>query len=454
MHRFEINARKAGFVLATAMAAALVAGCSGQGHVASTGAPVGAASLAANPEKSVELAERRVERMPRDAQARAALAQTYLGAGRFQSAATTFADAQELGGNSATLALGTALADIGAGRQDEALAVLSKWGNRMPVGDYGLALALAGRPDDAVTVLTDAIRGGQGTARMRQNLAYAYALAGNWSAARVVAAQDVPADQLDARLGEWARESQPQFYQSRIAALLGAPVRVDPGQPAALALNAAASDVQMADNASVSNAQQHEIPGPAFAKVDTNSGELPPVSALQSPAPPMPDAAPDAPEPTPPPRAANFQTAAMETRLRAPAPARREPVNGQRRAAPQVAQHIRQSVAATQGKASDHLVQLGSFRTMEGAKRSWAVFIARNPALKGHTMRISEAMVNGRRFYRVAAEGFGAGSAQSMCSLVKGRGAGCFVYAKGKPLPGAVSQASHPQFAANDVRDP
>ena len=44
---------------------------------------------------------------------------------------------------------------------------------------------------------------------VRQNLAYAYALAGNWRAARVMAAEDVPADQLDARLAQWAASAAP-----------------------------------------------------------------------------------------------------------------------------------------------------------------------------------------------------------------------------------------------------
>ena len=58
--------------------------------------------------------------------------------------------------------------------------------------DAGLALALAGDPQSAVAVLEPAARAVGADARTRQNLALAYAFAGDWDQARTVAAQDVP----------------------------------------------------------------------------------------------------------------------------------------------------------------------------------------------------------------------------------------------------------------------
>jgi cell division protein FtsN len=85
-----------------------------------------------------------------------------------------------------------------------------------------------------------------------------------------------------------------------------------------------------------------------------------------------------------------------------------------------------------------HLVQLGSFRTMDGAKRAWGIFQSRNPALRGHDLRITEAKVNGQTYYRVAAGGFDQRAAQSVCASVRQAGNPCLAYAQQRPLPGGV----------------
>ena len=79
-----------------------------------------------------------------------------------------------------------------AGRND-ALAFLDFARATLDPADYGLALALAGRPADAIPVLQHAAGSPRADARVRQNLALAYALAGDWVNARVVASQDVSA---------------------------------------------------------------------------------------------------------------------------------------------------------------------------------------------------------------------------------------------------------------------
>lgn len=434
MQRFPNPTRIAGLALCSAAVIALLPGCAGQTTLAgSTGAPAVRAVIEGNGDAAVAKAEQRVARVPQSASARAELAQAYLAAGRFDSAATTFEDVAALGGDNARVGLGMALAYIGAGRHDEAFAVLGRWRGEMPASDFGLAVALAGQPAMGVAVLSEAVRGGNGNAKTRQNLAYAYALAGLWSQARLIASQDVPADQIDARLAEWAAKARPEASRERVAGLIGAPLREDSGQPVALALGGRDNAAQMA---------VAEAPAPAR--------ELPPVQFGQSfekvadPAGAVPAAEPVVQE--------SFALAAEE-----PAPLTSnkfvsKPVIQQvaksestfeatfdRMSTARTAPAAKPKPAAKSRAASrTHLVQLGSFTTRAAAERAWAIFVQRDPALKNHTVRITEAEVNGRRYYRVAAQGFDRVSAASVCASAKRRGDGCLAYSEQRPLPGTV----------------
>jgi Flp pilus assembly protein TadD len=407
MQPLNFRARSAALAICTAMAATLLVSCAGQAPFARAGA---SAAPVEPGDKDLARAEQRVTRSPRDASARAALAQTYLSAGRFDSAATTFEDAIALGDQSPRTGLGAVLAYVGAGRGAEAMAVLQRFQNKLPASDYGLAVALAGRPATGVDILTGVVRGGDNTPKARQNLAYAYALDGRWREARLIASQDVPADQLDARLGEWARAARPDQSQARIAGLIGAPLRADPGQPAMLALNAPAAGPRMA---------MAEAPASASPEA-----ELPPVQTGETfwGANQPEEIQPVSPAPAPMPAA----------RVAAPVRvATARPVRPVAAAKPQVAP-AKALISAT------HLVQLGSFRTMDGAKRAWGIFQSRNPALRGRDLRITEAKVNGQTYYRVAAGGFDQRAAQSVCASVRQAGNPCLAYAQQRPLPGGV----------------
>src|SRR4029079_9571125 len=120
------------------------------------------------------------------------------------SAATSFDDAMQLGDTSPRTALSLALAQIGEGKGNDGAALINKHADNLPAADAGLALALAGRPDRGIFVMSNAIRSGENTPKMRQTLAYAYALAGKWREARVMAEQDIPADKVGDRIAEWA----------------------------------------------------------------------------------------------------------------------------------------------------------------------------------------------------------------------------------------------------------
>ena len=130
-----------------------------------------------------------------------------------------------------------ALVEIALGKNNEAVAFLHAGRIVLDPADYGLAMALAGRTDDALAVLKAAARAKGADARVRQNLALAFALSGDWRNARTVAAQDVPANQLDARIHQWMQLAKPGKASDQVAALVGVtPALRDQGQPVRLAL--------------------------------------------------------------------------------------------------------------------------------------------------------------------------------------------------------------------------
>ena len=424
------HARKAGFAACSAMALAVLAAGASQGVLASSDKPVDAVVRDdARAGKDLARMEARVAKSPRSASARVELARAYLAVGRFDSAAATFEDAVTLGDKNPSTGLAQALAYIGSGRNAQALMVLDRWHDRIPAADLGLAVALAGQPAQGVALLSDVVRGGDASPKARQNLAYAYALDGRWGEARVIAAQDLSADQIDVRMNEWASRTGTEQYQHRVAALLGVPVIADPGQPTALALSAPDTSVQMAQ------AEVAPAPEPVLAAEPVPAA---PVMA-RAPAAELPALAAAEPGPVPTWQFAELPKPA-ETKVQMVSHPQVQPTpmaRPQTASAPRPLGQERMAAAFAPSR-STHLVQLGSFSSKDGAKRAWSIFVARHPALKNHGMRITEAKVNGRIFFRVAAEGFERGSAQSLCASVRQRGGGCLAYASARPLPGVM----------------
>ena len=396
-------------------------------------------------EKAIQHAEAAVLADPRNPAFRALLGAAYLEDGRFQSAATSFGDALDLGDTNPRTVLSFALAKIASGEQRAAVAVLDEYAGSLDPADLGLALALAGQPERGVHVLVNAVRSSEeATPKLRQNLAYTYALAGNWPAAQVMAAEDVPADQLDARLAQWAAMSAPEMAQTRIASLLDVTPRADGGQPQHLALaNFPEQSVMVAEAA-------------AQGDDDVALAAAEPVRVAD----PAPSATFSAAFATPEPAVATVQPAAQGVRyvsnpvvqqLPASASARRTAAAPAAPAAPRVAQAAPQrrmaatAAAATAAAPADkgpatHLVQLGSYNSKIEASRGWAALQAKFPQLKDRQPVITEAVVNGRTFWRVAANGFTSQSAKSLCGTVKSAGRGCFAYAASTPPAGAVKR--------------
>ena len=56
-------------------------------------------------------------------------------------------------------------------------------------------------------------------------------------------------------------------------------------------------------------------------------------------------------------------------------------------------------------------------------------------------MRITQADVKGKHFWRVAAAGLDGRGASGLCSAVKNRGGVCFAYAASRQMPGRVASA-------------
>ncbi len=424
------------FAAASAMAAFVLTGCAAGAKLSRAEASPGDVKKAKRTnERAVVSAERDVERSPQNASLRAGLGLAYLGAGRFESATTAFDDAMKLGDNSPRTALSLALAKIGSGHGREAVAVLDDWRDGIPASDLGLALALAGESSRGVAILADSLRGGDNTAKLRQNLAYAYALDGRWREARTMMEQDVPADQIDARMSEWALRAKPGDYQARVAGLLGAPVRSDPGLPEHLAMANSATIEQLAAEATA-------VQPKAAARPVSANGELPAVGEASAAtavametnyALPAPVVAEPASAATPVVQdnfASAFSAPVVAPQYAAPAPRKVTP-----RRTVRVVLPAAKPVVVRNGT---HLVQLGSYSSPQGARRGWGALTARNPRLRDFRMVITPAVVNGRNYWRVAAAGFNANAASGMCSSVKIRGGVCFAYAANRVPAGAL----------------
>ena len=140
---------------------------------------------------AVTFAEQAVAATPNDAEFRALLGNAYFAAGRFASAEAAYKDSLSLNGGQAQVVLKLALVTIAQGKSSEALALLDSARNSLDPSDYGLALALAGQPSLAANVLEQAARAPGADSRVRQNLALAYGLQGEWTAAKTVAGQDM-----------------------------------------------------------------------------------------------------------------------------------------------------------------------------------------------------------------------------------------------------------------------
>jgi D-alanyl-D-alanine carboxypeptidase len=411
--------------------------------------------------KAVALAERAVENSPNDAGFRALLGNIYFASGRFASAEAAYKDSLTLISGQPEQILKLALVQIAQGRSSEALGLLAAAHGMLDPANHGLALALAGRPADAVAILDEVARAPGADARVRQNLALAHGLAGDWTTARTVAAQDVPPDQLDTRIQQWMAMATPARPSDQVAALTGVTPAADPGQPQRLALNRAPQQQQ----AQQQQAREEQPPmlaqpqPPAQQQLQVAEVPFAPPAALPEPPPQLAEPVPiapvvEAPAPVvaeaaaalmqpveqPEPRTpAVIEAAAVASDQPAPAEAVAGPVPDlptSFEATVQPASYVAisdtvrraaESARKARGQ-SKSVVQLGAYSSPQRVSVAWARLSKKYPALRDYTpMRARFDGPNGT-VWRLSIKGFASQTeAVNRCKLLQSRGGNCFV---------------------------
>lgn len=369
-------------------------------------------------------AEAAVADQPQVAQYRMLLGQSYLKSGRFASARDAFSDALTLDERDGRAALHFALAQIATGDWAGARKTVDAHADTIGIADRGLAIALAGDPAAAVELLAPAARTPEADAKLRQNLALSLALAGRWAEARTIVAMDVPADQVDRRIVEWAAFARPKSASDQVASLLGVTPAADSGLPAALALNGAA-----------------RAGTPAVAAADPIDAYMPGKPAE------APAVAQAAPEPMPVPaataEAAPAEVATVSGRPKIVFAERHEVVQPlpagyfEARVARPVtvarAARVRLPVAAPRAlhqlATGNFVVQLGAYENAGVARDAWKRAGRSFAGFSGRTPQGGSVTTKGGTFYRLSVGGFARGDAVSMCSAYRARGGKCFVRA-------------------------
>ena len=377
---------------------------------------------------AVDLAEKAAEQNPQDINVRVLLGNAYFGAGRFASAEAAYGDALSLAPAQPQVILKRSLVQIALGKNDEAIANLQAAQGHIDPADFGLALALAGRADEAVQVLDVAARAQGADSRVRQNLALSHALVGDWIAARTVASQDLSADLVDARIKQWMALAKPAHSYDQVAMLVGVtPAAGDPGQPVRLALNKSnATQAVAAMETPQAPVQLAQAPVADGASAPAFAAEVAPVAP--APAPAVAEAAP-APAP-----AAQEQQQAIATAaaISPEAPAAFAMMASNFAPKPERAK-MKKASAPTRSEAhatgkSKAVVQLGAYSSEERVSLAWAQLSKKYPALRNYSPMI--ARFDGPRgtVWRLSVRGFdNQQEAINRCSTLRGKGGKCFV---------------------------
>lgn len=410
---------------------------------------------------AVNFAERAVEKNPGDAGFRALLGNVYFASGRFASAESAYKDALTIYSNQPQVILKLALAETALGKKDEAVAFLKAGRSVLNPSDYGLALALAGRPSEAIGVLDNAARQPGADATVRQNLALAHALAGDWTEARTIAQQDVPAKDLDARISQWMQLASPKTPSAQVAALVGVtPAPLDQGEPVRLALRN--TDTMMAATTPApmpKAARRVEATAVAAAAPQPKVAVVAPQPKVASVAPQpvvqpklveavaaAPQAAPvvipavalpvkPAPKPViaeaalPTPVALIAAAASEASIIATHKLASAVEVLMPKKHVAQVHPSRRPLLAAVRAASrSGEVVQLGSYRSPQYVSAAWSELTKRHPALRSYLPLRARFVSPKGTFWRLSIQGFSTEhEALARCRLLKSHGGSCFV---------------------------
>lgn len=356
--------------------------------------------------QAVPFAETAVVMQPRDAGYRALLAQSYLKAGRFASAEAAYGDVLTLTPDDSRAALNLALAQIAGGHWEAARKTLDAHEARIDPTDLGLALALAGSPARGVDVLIAATRSPTASAKTRQNLALAFALAGRWQEARNMAGLDLAPADADQRIMQWAAFAKPNHAADQVAALLGVMPVADPGQPVALALNAS---VPVAVARSDAGVAVMAAPEPKTETV---------AIAAASPAPVVETAAQ--------PAVAKITFAPHREFVQALPAVAFTPANIGK--AP-IAEAARRPVVPRVREKGDWYVQIGAYDSADVARDAWVRARQRFAGFSGTAPAGMTFKTASREYYRLSVGGFSRADADATCRAYRAKGGTCFVRA-------------------------
>jgi Flp pilus assembly protein TadD len=388
-------------------------------------------------DKALANAELAVSMKPESAEYRALLGQAYLRTGRLQSAETAFHDSLTLQGGRGRVALNLALTQIANGKPSDGMATLDANRDAVSPSDYGLAIALAGDVSRGVSVLEAASRGPDADAKARQNLALAYAMAGQWANARVMAAQDLSLDLVDARMTQWASFVRPRAAWDQVASLMKITPTEDSGMPGQLALNVAPAPQAVA---AIAAPEPVTAPPQQFA-------EAQPVYETPVAAAPVVEPEPSVPAFVPLPKPHPVHAAApliksnhapiKQAVVVAPkvAPSKIKPVKvatvkvgaGKVVAVKPLAKPI--IAASVQGASlGGFVVQLGAFSNEGSAQAAWNGVLKKTAEIGNFSASSARVKVKGASLYRLSVSGFVTKEAAGqVCVAIKSAGGACFV---------------------------
>jgi Flp pilus assembly protein TadD len=433
---------RSGSAASVVVLASMIAGCAAPqaqtGAASSFGGKVGDVGLATRAQialnsnkvpEAIQLAEQAVAKAPTDAGFRALLGNAYYAGGRFHSAESAFKDSLSLYPNQAQVMLKLALVQVALGKKGDAIATLNVARPALGESNYGLALALAGNTAEAIRVLEPAARGDNADATVRQNLALVYAFAGNWDNARAIAAQDIPASQLDTRIHQWMALASPKTPAEQVAALTGVtPAAVDAGQPVRLALNH--TDTQFAE-ATVpvvvpKAAEPTPAPAPVAVAAAPAATQVPVVVASVPPAATKVTVVVASVPPAPPPVRATLATLAATAVSEAKAVfAAVVPHSAVSAAKPKP--RVTLAAAPRRGN-SPAVVQLGAYGSPDRVLAAWNGTARKYGALKAYMPMSAKFASPKGVFYRLSVRGFASDAeARNLCVALKRKGGSCFV---------------------------
>ncbi|MDB5697377.1 MAG: hypothetical protein JWN69_181, partial [Alphaproteobacteria bacterium] len=402
---------------------------------------------------AIEAMEKAVLYSPLDAGFRMGLAELYMKSGRFVSAEATFRDVLALNPANGRAAMALALAQVAQGKSYAAQAQLAKAERLVAPADVGLGYALAGNPQRAIEILEPAARAPDADSRLRQNLALAYAFAGDWKKARVIAAQDVSPAQIEGRMAQWAALADPSAPGKRIASLLGVTPVNDKGQPTRLALSPvpdweaalvqAGAPAPLAPPAPV--AEPAMVAAPVAPVVQSAAVETPvaPTPIIPS----LPEAsAPEASAPEAIIEQAVVTTEEERSYVRAAqelvAPAVADQTSVARITSTPIPAFVpaigrKRVFAARPHRSGGYVVQIGAFSSAAQVERAWAQTQRRHAFGGSYEPLSTTVRITGKGvLHRLSIAGFDSrNTASRTCEMIKARNGVCFVRAVAGDAP-------------------